>query len=72
MKTAQHTPGRLLIDIVPSITQGRFDVLLNGFSYRIHRALTDVAAIERAAECRRTAKAQGQRASIAMTARGAA
>lgn len=69
--STNHTPGRLLIDIVPSAIADRFDVLLNGFSYRIHRGLTDAEAVKRAAECKRIARAQGQRAAIAVAAGGA-
>ena len=44
---------------------GTFDVLINGFSYRIHRNLSEESARIRAAEIAASFRAQGGRARIA-------
>lgn len=43
---------------------GTFDVLMNGFSYRIHRGLSEEGARIRAAEIAESFRSQGQRARI--------
>lgn len=40
---------------------GTFDVLINGFSYRIHRNLSEESARIRAAEIAQSFRDQGQR-----------
>lgn len=50
---------------------GKFDVLLNGFSYRIHRDMNDDVALKRAIEIKNEFAALKQRSIIERCAHGA-